>query len=213
MYWLLFIFLYFVQQPLETLEQEKMAMFMVKKNKVSLLYARPLVRAIYREAERKDLDPTVLAAMVWSESWFDTETEGTSGERGVWQIWPWASPAIDIGWDQLRKMELIGDFPDKPWKKIPLKIRRVILKNIDIGSYLAVTLVSMLRTHCIRKEHIRRHPTDTYAHFNSGYRAPKRNYANTLWRYTKVVRRVIGRPEVTSAEIAWMKRRRRGSHQ
>lgn len=205
MYWLVSFVLFFVQ-PLDTVEQEKMAAFMVKVNYKSMFYARPLVKAIYREANRKNLDPTVLAAIVWNESWFDKAAKGSSHERGLWQIWPWASPALDIGWAELRSMKMIDGFPNKPWKALPLRTRHEASLDIDIGTYLAVTLIAALRSYCLRKRHDRRRPTDSYAHYNVGYRYPRPGYAHQLWKRTKIIRRAIGRPAVTVGEDAWMNR-------
>ena len=205
MQWLIYVVLFFIQ-PLDTAEQEKMAKYMVQKNKRAMFTARPLVKAIYREADRKGLDPTVLAAIVWNESWFYVGTKGSSKERGVWQIWPWASPALDIGWAELRKRKLTAGIRDVPWKSLSLKERWEASMDIDIGTHLAVTIISMLRKYCLRKKHDRKRPTDSYAHYNTGYRYPRSMYSYKLWHRTKRIRRAIGRTEVTLAEDAWMNR-------
>jgi len=196
MYWLCYIVLIFVQ-PLDSAEQERLSAFMVKVNPDSAFIVRPLVKAIYREAEAKGLDPTVLAAMAWAESWYNPTVKGKSYEAGVWQVWPWASPSLDFAWYELVKQKRIKRFPSVPWSRLSLKDRWKASTDIEIGTYLATNLIKTFRDYCIRKKHDRKRPTDSYAHYNTGFRRPRAGYAFQLWQRTKLIRRRIGRPEFT----------------
>ena len=205
MYILLFVILYFVQ-PLDTVEQEKMAAYMVQINPKAVLIVRPLVKAIYQESAANSLDPTVLAAIAWNETWFYIETKGKDRERGVWQIWPWASPALDIAWEQLRIQKRIKSLPDMSWKRLRLEDRWKASIDIEIGTYLAASVIAKFRGWCLRKEHNRKRPTDTYAHYNTGYKRPRSGYSWLLWKRTRLFRKAIGRPEITEMERAFRSR-------
>jgi len=178
---------------------------MVTTNSKAMFTARPLTRAIYREAEAKGLDPTILAAMVWEESWYQLGVKGSSYESGLWQVWPWAS-ALTVAWEELRKAKRIGDFPDVDWKKIPLRTRWKITSDIEIGTYLATNLIKIFRDYCLKKKHDHRRPTDPYAHYNTGYTHPRSGYMLNLWKRTRLIRVRIGRPEFTESDYKFYNR-------
>lgn len=183
-----------------------MAAFMVKVNPDSAFVVRPLVRAIYREAEAKDLDPTVLAAMAWAESWYNPKVKGTSWEAGIFQVWPWASPGLDNAWFKLVQQKRTKGFRKVPWSRLSLKERWEVIRDIDIGTFLATDLIQIFVQYCITKKHDRKYPTNSYAHYNSGFRYPRPGYAFQLWRRTKLIRRRIGRPDLTPMDHMFFNR-------
>jgi hypothetical protein len=192
-------------QPVHSAESERLAAHIVTIQPRAVLYARPLANAIHREAARHHLDPTVLAAIVWMESWYDRRAKGSDLERGLWQIYPRAS-YLGLYWEVYRRSNRIPSRWNRPWYKLSVATRQDITRDVEIGTVLAVELMSVFVRHCRRKHRDHRRPTDPYAHYNSGFRWPRPGYSYKLWRRTQIVRRAVGRPAVTDVERRWMER-------
>jgi hypothetical protein len=205
MYLLLYVVLIFVQ-PLDSIEQEKMAAHLIKVNKKSFLYARPLVKEIYKQSKRTGIDPTVFAAIAWNESWFDKDATGDSHEKGIWQIWPWVG-FLPQAWAFLRrKGVVVNGVRSVSWGRLSLKDRQYLIADLEVGTWFAADILSNVSSYCVLKKHDHRRPTDKYAHYNSGYKYPRPGYSRALWNRVRIMRAVIGRPRVTAKENAWLNR-------
>lgn len=164
----------------------KLAAFMIRVNHVVVWDAQQLACTIYREAGKRRLDPAVLAAIVWNESWFDRRSKGSSGEFGYWQIWPGARKDVGwyVSWSQAQKRSL----------------------KIEDSTIAAAKLLARLVHWCGKRHKNHRRPTDAYAHFNTGYRWPRPGYSAKLWKRTQKIRAMLGRVTVTGEELAWLNR-------
>ena len=198
---LVYVILFFLQ-PLDSIEQEKMAAHFVKVNKKSIFYARPLVKEIYKQSKRTGIDPTVLAAIAWNESWFDKDATGDSHEKGIWQIWPWVS-ILGSSWAAIRRSGLIGNVP---WSRFILRDRQDLISDLEVGTWFAADILVVVSSYCVARKHDHRRPTDKNAHYNSGYKYPRPGYSRFLWDRVRVIRKVIGRSGITSKENAWLNR-------
>lgn len=192
-------------QPVHDRETEALARFVVRVQPKAVLYARPLANRIFAEAKAAKLDPTVLAAIVWMESWYDRRARGSDHERGLWQIYPPAS-RLKARWAELRQQKAVPKRWDRPWSRMPMRTRQAVARDLRLGTALAVDLIVVFVRHCRANHRDHRRPTDAYAHYNSGFAWPRLGYSYQLWRRTRIIRRAIGRPAVTDAEQAWMGR-------
>lgn len=168
-------------------EPEELSLFMVRVNYRVVWDARTLSCAIYREARKQALDPAALAAVVWNESWFDPAADGTSGERGYWQLWPGGRKAC--GWGGLS------------WSGAQRRSQ-----DVEAATVAAAKLIAVFVGWCRRHHRDHRRPTDPYAHYNSGFRWPRPGYSIKLWTRTQTIRLAVGNGRVTGQELAWLSR-------
>lgn len=192
-------------QPVHSAESERLAAHIVTVQPGAVMYARPLANAIYRESAATGLDPTVVAAVVWMESWYDRNARGSDHERGLYQLYPLASH-LGLHWEYLRRSRHVPRHLDRPWFALSVRLRQEITRDIDLGAALAVALMRIFVGHCRRKHRDHRRPTDSYAHYNSGFRWPRPGYSHLLWQRTQRIRRAVGGVAVTDAERAWLSR-------
>jgi soluble lytic murein transglycosylase len=72
-------------------------------------WSRDVTKAILREAERYRFDPIFLMAVIQSESSFNPEVIGTSGEVGLMQITPqtgeWITKKYDLPWKGTKSLK------------------------------------------------------------------------------------------------------------
>jgi hypothetical protein len=201
---LLLFFLAFFQ-PVTNLETERLARFVVRVQPKAVFYARPLANNIFEQSGKHNLDPTVLAAVVWMESWFDHDARGSDYERGLWQIYPRAS-ALGLFWEVARRGRAIPPRWNRPWFKLTIRERQAVSRDVELGTVLAVELLAVFIKHCRVKHDDHRRPTDSYAHYNSGFRWPRPGYSYKLWKRTKIIRKFLGRPVITNQEKVWLER-------
>lgn len=181
---------------------ERLAAFIAKKQPRAMGYAGQLARRILFEAKRRHLNSAAFAAIGWNESWWWRKTKGTSGEYGVWQLWP-AGSATAKAWDRLRvdgELTICG-WPDKPWAKLSYSQRRRALHNINVSTAMAALVMRRFLLWCRARHTVRRwrglgsrgHKRwiDRYAHYNSGLRWPRLGYHWRLRKRSEVIRRVL----------------------
>ncbi len=192
-------------QPVTSPDAERLAAAIVRVQPRAVLYARPLAQTIIRESDRHRLDPTIVAAVVWMESWYDRRARGSDWERGLWQIYPRASH-LGLYWEVLRRERRVHPLWNRPWYALSMRLRQDVTRDMELGAALATELIAVFVRHCRRRHRDHRRPTDAYAHYNSGFRWPRPGYSHQLWKRTRWIRRAMGREEITEGEKRWIHR-------
>lgn len=189
---------------------DRLAAFIVKRNRKAASYAPLLARRILVEAKRHQLKAHQFAAVAWIESDFDRLCSGRHGEHGVWQLRPWDHGMSD-GWALLQKhpseFPIVKRWLGMPWSRMRRR-RRDVLRDIRASTYLAgmsiVRHVSMCRrlghrvglfrcrsafiNQC-QKWH--RYEMDRIAHYNSGISWPRSAYLRKLRGRSRVIKRIL----------------------
>jgi hypothetical protein len=185
----------------DQLRAERLAKFIVSKQRRAKPYARELAVAIIREARRNRIPAAALAAIGWCESWWWRKVRGTSHEYGIWQIWPYGK-AVAQEWDKLRAQGRTQGHQDAPWKRMGYRGRRAVLATIALSTALAARLAARLVRWCRARGHVvkrrrltgsrgHRYPIDRFAHYNSGRAWPKPVYFYRLRRRYRILSRVM----------------------
>jgi hypothetical protein len=150
-------------------------------------YAERLAGAILDASRRYRLDPRLLAAICWNESWFQLEVAGSSGERGPWQIMRGVS-IISSAWDDLlQAMYGLPDYPDvEDWRDLSRADQTRALEDPVLATYMAAFIMAWHRDRC-------KYPSTArcYARYNSGGPKIRWGYAKALGRRAANVRRAI----------------------
>jgi hypothetical protein len=153
--------------PPPSTQAERLASYIVHTYHASESYADELAERIVWESSHYGLDPSLLTAICHLESWFSLMARGTSGERGLWQI-----------------------YPDRTWRRMKPIDQRYWTWHIVISTWRAATIVA----HWARRYG---HSADAYCHYNSGYAPCRRGYVHKLRVRSEAIRRVLmmhGRP-------------------
>jgi hypothetical protein len=149
-------------------------------------YAGELAGAILHESRRWDLDPHLMTAIVWTESYFQRRAPGSSGERGAWQIMPGLS-YLPRAYDALRAaMGGLPGYPPDGWETLSREWRETVLRDLTLSTYLAAYLMAYHRRRCS-------YPTTAtcYARYNSGGARVRWGYVRRLARRAAHVRRRV----------------------
>ena len=129
--------------------------------------AAELAERIIYEANHYGLDVALFAAIAWSESWYQLSARGTSGERGLWQV-----------------------YPDADWKRQSRVDQRHWTRHIVLSTWRAATIVAHFAAR-------HGHTAASYCHYNSGYAHCRRSYRAALRTRARAIRRALmmyGRP-------------------
>jgi hypothetical protein len=172
--------------PAPTTETGRMAAYIVRINPKAAPYATQLAVCIYVEARRHKLDPFFLAAIAWSESYFQLRAPGSSGERGMWQIMP-GLPLLRPAWDRLRYLtQGLHGYPQVDWDETPRELQTAALRDLTLATYLAAYIMAWHRRRCD-------YPTTArcYARYNSGGARVRWSYVKALARRAANFRRAV----------------------
>jgi len=174
--------------PIHTPETQlaRLTSFVSRVNPEADDYAEHLAGAIIGAARRHHLDPNVLAAICWSESYYQTDVDGASGERGPWQL----MRGMDImagAWNDVgAAMHGLPDYPDADWGDMPRDDQDRAMRDPVLSTYMAAVLVAWHRARC-------EYPTTAtcYARYNSGGPRVRWGYVRALARRAYLVRRYV----------------------
>jgi hypothetical protein len=164
----------------------RLSTYIVRINPKAADYSERLAGAILGASRRHGLDPHLMAAICWSESYFQLEVDGSSGERGPWQL----LRRLDIlqgAWnDTVAAFHGLPDYPDAFWAELPVDDRLRALEDPVLSTYMAAVLVAWHRTRCD-------YPTTAtcYARYNSGGPRVRWGYVKALSRRAAHVRRAV----------------------
>jgi hypothetical protein len=172
---------------LQKAKAKKLAAYILRINKKTKPWAGELARAILREAKRFKLDPALLGAIAFNESWFDIRVRGRSYEYGAWQLWPWAY-YLRPAWDRMRTVfRGLPSFPDKDWNQLSRKEQIRASRAPRTATFMAAWLVRMhVNRRCKKKQTAR-----CFGYYNSGNRKPRVYYVRKLRRRSKAIRKAL----------------------
>ncbi|KKK81790.1 hypothetical protein LCGC14_2809910 [marine sediment metagenome] len=124
-------------------------------------YALELAQRIIWEADHFDLDPALFAAVAHNESWYQLTARGTSGEVGIWQI-----------------------YPDRMWRRMKPIDQMHWTWHIVISTWRAATILAHHVRRCGPGPRC-------YCHYNSGYAPCRRGYIASLRTRSRAIREVL----------------------
>lgn len=163
----------------------RLEQFITRINPAAAPHARILARSILAESRRRRIDPHMMAAIAWTESYYQLRAPGAEGERGPWQILPTLS-VLNRAWAELR--DDFRGLPDYPpvWSAMSVAQRSQALRDPSIGTYLAAYLMAWIRRVWCR------YPTTAtcYGRYNRPAR-PRWGYVRRIARRSAHVRRAV----------------------
>ncbi|MCP4573306.1 MAG: transglycosylase SLT domain-containing protein [bacterium] len=164
----------------------RLATYIVKINPKAEDYADRLAGAILDASHRYQVDPNLLAAICWNESYFQLEAPGSSGERGPWQIMRMVGLMSGAWNDLVQAMYGLPDFPDADWDGLSREDQTRALRDPVLATYMAAFLMAWHKGRCD-------YPTTArcYARYNSGGPQIRWGYARALGRRAANVRRAV----------------------
>jgi hypothetical protein len=176
----------------QTTQAELLAAKIARVNPRARPYAHRLASAIVLEAGRHELDPAILAAIAWTESYFQRRPSGRDGEIGLWQLLPGRSLARRWAHLQHTRPTLMAGHR-LPWYRMARRERRRAAEGIEVGTALLALAVVEARRLCRRWGHKHPHDSDTYAHYNTGGPWLRPGYRRVLRYRAESIRRAMRR--------------------
>lgn len=132
-------------------------------------YALELAQRIIWEADHHRMPVEMLAAVCHNESWFQLTAKGTSGERGLWQV-----------------------YPDEDWRRMSRLNQRHWARDIVYSTYRAAAILAYHLHRCGA------HTATCAGAYNSGnHWHVRRGYVARLQTRSRAIREVLmhhGRP-------------------
>lgn len=125
-------------------------------------YALELARRIIYEADHHRIPVELLAAVCHNESWFQLTARGTSGERGLWQV-----------------------YPDDDWRKMTRVDQRHWARDIVYSTYRAAAILAYHLHRC------KAQTARCAARYNSGGPRVRPGYVAALRTRARAIRRVL----------------------
>lgn len=149
-------------------------------------YAKRLAGAILGASRRHRINPHMLAAICWSESYFQLQAPGASGELGPYQIigrfdlvsWAWD--------DAVQAMYGLPDYPDAWWHQYDRETQAKALRDPVLSTYMAAAIVAWHQARCMYPGTAR-----CAARYNSGGPDIRWGYAHRLARRAYHIRRAV----------------------
>jgi hypothetical protein len=177
----------YVAQETAPTRAGRLAAYITRINPKAEDYADRLAGAILDAARRHGVDPHLLAAICWNESYFQLEAPGSSGERGPWQIMRGVGLVSGAWNDLIQAMYGLPDYPDvEDWRDLSRADQTRALRDPVLGTYLAAFLVAWHQDRCDKPRTAR-----CYARYNSGGPKVRRGYVWALRRRARHVRKAV----------------------
>jgi hypothetical protein len=151
----------------EPTQAEKLALYITTVYHGAESYAPELAARIIFESRHYGLDVALFAAICHTESWFSLMAHGTSGEWGLWQI-----------------------YPDRTWRRMSKIDQMHWSWHIVIATWRAATILAYHVRRC------NTHTAHCYARYNSGFAPVRPGYVYALRTRARAIRRAMmhGRP-------------------
>lgn len=175
----------YLQAPPEQLLAEKIE----RVNPRARPYSDQLARSILGESRRHGLDPAVVTAIAWTESFFQRRPRGGAGEIGLWQLLPGRSLARR--WELLRATRPRLMVGTQGWYRMSRRARRSAAERVEIGTALVALALVQARKLCRRWGHRHRAGSDSYAHYNTGGPWLRPGYRRVLKYRAEAIRRAL----------------------